>query len=139
MPRLPTGFIPNLDRAILIISIQLPPGASLARTDAVVQQGDRDRCWPTPGVKYSNAFTRPQRRDLHGGDQRRPAVPGARRLRGAARAGLTIDKIAQDVRGKLAQIEEAQTLVFIPPPVRGMGAAAGFSMRLQDTLGMPAD
>ena len=25
--------------------------------------------------------------------------------------------------------------MFIPPPVRGMGAAAGFSMRLQDTLG----
>ena len=30
--------------------------------------------------------------------------------------------------------------MFIPPPVRGMGAAAGFSMRLQDTLGMtPAE
>jgi len=36
--RLPTGFIPALDRAILIISIQLPPGASLGRTDAVVRQ-----------------------------------------------------------------------------------------------------
>ena len=41
------------------------------------------------------------------------------------------------VREKLAEIEEAQTFVFVPPPVRGMGAAAGFSMRLQDTLGMP--
>ena len=40
------------------------------------------------------------------------------------------------IRDKLAQIEEAQAFVFIPPPVRGMGAAAGFSMRLQDTLGM---
>ena len=38
---------------------------------------------------------------------------------------------------KLGQIEEAQSFVFIPPPVRGMGASAGFSMRLQDTLGMP--
>ena len=43
------------------------------------------------------------------------------------------------MRGKLAQIEEAQSFVFIPPPVRGMGAAAGFSMRLQDTMGMPTD
>src|SRR4029450_4527399 len=47
-----------------------------------------------------------------------------------------IDKIAQEIRGKLAQIEEAQSFVFIPPPVRGMGSAAGFSMRLQDTLGI---
>src|SRR5207245_25366 len=52
------------------------------------------------------------------------------------RLGQTVDRIAQEIRGKLAQIEEAQAFVFIPPPVRGMGAAAGFSMRLQDTLGM---
>ncbi len=55
------------------------------------------------------------------------------------RKGQTIDKIAQEVRRRLAEIEEAQAFVFIPPPVRGMGAAAGFSMRLQDTLGMPSD
>ena len=56
VPRLPTGFIPALDRAILIISLQLPPGASLARTDAVVQRAI-DLTLKTPGVKYSNAFT----------------------------------------------------------------------------------
>ena len=43
VPSLPTGFIPNLDRAILILSIQLPPGASLARTDAVVQRASSRR------------------------------------------------------------------------------------------------
>ena len=31
----PTGFIPAVDRGYLIAVIQLPPGASLARTDAV--------------------------------------------------------------------------------------------------------
>ena len=54
--RLPTGFIPSLDRAILIISLQLPPGAALARTDAVVRQAT-ELMLSTPGVKYSNAFT----------------------------------------------------------------------------------
>jgi multidrug efflux pump subunit AcrB len=39
----------------------------------------------------------------------------------------------------LAQIDEAQSLVFIPPPVRGMGSSAGFSMRLQDTMGLPSN
>ena len=47
---------PDLDRAILIISLQLPPGASLARTDAVVRQAT-DLVLAVPGVKYSNAFT----------------------------------------------------------------------------------
>src|SRR5262249_40673151 len=38
MQQLPTGFIPSLDRAIVIVSLQLPPGASLQRTDEVVRK-----------------------------------------------------------------------------------------------------
>jgi multidrug efflux pump subunit AcrB len=34
----PTGFIPQVDRGYLIMVVQLPPGASLARTDAVHQR-----------------------------------------------------------------------------------------------------
>ncbi len=136
--RLPAGFIPNLDRAILILSIQLPPGASLARTDAVVQKAI-ELTLSTPGVKYSNAFT-----GRNGATFTSATNSGLMFLvlddfEERHRKGQTIDKIAQEVRRRLAEIEEAQAFVFIPPPVRGMGAAAGFSMRLQDTLGMPSD
>ena len=55
--RLPTGFIPEHRPGILIISLQLPPGASLARTDAVVAEADRRSRSTTPGVEYSIAFT----------------------------------------------------------------------------------
>ena len=41
--RAPTGFIPQQDQGYLITVIQLPPGASLARTDAVVQRATEDR------------------------------------------------------------------------------------------------
>ena len=34
----PTGFIPQLDRGIIIVAAQLPPGAALARTDAVMRR-----------------------------------------------------------------------------------------------------
>jgi hydrophobe/amphiphile efflux-1 (HAE1) family protein len=131
----PTGFIPSLDRAILIISLQLPPGASLARTDAVVQRAT-ELVLSTPGVKYSNGFT-----GRNGATFTFATNAGLMFLvlddfEERHKLGQTIDSVAQEVRRKLAQIEEAQTFVFIPPPVRGMGAAAGFSMRLQDTLGM---
>ncbi len=81
-PSQPTGFIPNMDRAIMIISLQLPPGASLQRTDAVVRQATEIAAG---GARRAvlQCVHRPQRRDLHGRDQRRPAVPGARRFRGA--------------------------------------------------------
>jgi hydrophobe/amphiphile efflux-1 (HAE1) family protein len=135
--RQPTGFIPNLDRAILIISLQLPAGASLARTDAVVRQAT-DILLAEPGVQYSNAFTGRNAATFTSATNAGLLFIVAEDFGERHRKGLTIDKIAQSLRIKLAQIEEAQILVFIPPPVRGMGAAAGFSMRLQDTLGMPA-
>jgi len=135
--RLPTGFIPNLDRAILVISLQLPPGASLARTDAVVRQAT-DIVLGVPGVKYSNAFSGRNGATFTAATNAGTLFLVLDDFEERHRLGQTIDKIAQEIRAKLGEIEEAQSLVFIPPPIRGMGAAAGFSMRLQDTLGMPA-
>ncbi len=39
--RTPTGFIPATDRGIVIVSVTLPPGASIERTDAVVRAPTR--------------------------------------------------------------------------------------------------
>src|SRR5262245_13580495 len=53
--RAPTGFIPNQDQGYLITVLQLPPGASLARTDAAVRRTAqilRD----TPGVTHAVQF-----------------------------------------------------------------------------------
>jgi hydrophobe/amphiphile efflux-1 (HAE1) family protein len=133
--RLPTGFIPSLDRAILIISLQLPPGASLARTDAIVQRAS-DLALSVPGVKYSNGFTGRNGATFTFATNAGLMFLVLEDFEERHRLGQSVDKIAQDVRAKLAQIQEAQSFVFIPPPVRGMGAAAGFSMRLQDTLGI---
>jgi len=135
--RLPTGFIPSLDRAIMIISLQLPPGASLARTDAVVQRAT-DLVLGTPGVKFSNAFTGRNAATFTAATNAGLMFLVLDDFEERHSKGQTIEKLSQQIRAKLAQIEEAQSLVFIPPPVRGMGASAGFSMRLQDTLGMPA-
>jgi len=48
--RAPTGFIPELDQGYLITVMQLPPGASLTRTDAVVRQATKI-ILETPGVR----------------------------------------------------------------------------------------
>jgi len=133
--RMPTGFIPNLDRAILIISIQLPPGSSIARTDAVVRRAI-DLTLSVPGVSSSNAFTGRNGATFTAATNAGLLFLVLDDFEDRHRKGQTIDKVAQEVRAKLAQIVEAQAFVFIPPPVRGMGAAAGFSMRLQDTLGI---
>jgi len=138
--QLPTGFIPSMDRAIMVISLQLPPGASLQRTEAVVRKAI-DIMLAEPGVLYSNAFSGRNATTFSAATNAGTLFLVLEDFEERHRKGLTIDHIAQSLRTKLTeQIEEATTLVFIPPPVRGMGAAAGFSMRLQDTTGMaPAE
>jgi hydrophobe/amphiphile efflux-1 (HAE1) family protein len=131
----PTGFIPVLDRAILILSIQLPPGASLARTDEVVRRAT-ELMLSTPGVKYSNAFAGRNGATFTNATNAALLFLVLDDFQERSKRGLSIDVVAQSVREKLAEIQEAQSFVFIPPPVRGMGGSAGFSMRLQDTLGL---
>jgi hydrophobe/amphiphile efflux-1 (HAE1) family protein len=139
LQQLPTGFIPTMDRAILIISLQLPPGASLQRTDAAVRKAI-DILLAEPGVLNTNAFTGRNAATFTSATNAGLLFIVLDDFETRHSKGLTIERIADSVRTKLSQIEEAATLVFIPPPVRGMGAAAGFSMRLQDTTGMdPAE
>src|SRR5262249_863605 len=116
--RLPTGFIPSLDRAILIISLQLPPGASLARTDAVLRQAT-ELVVSTPGIKYSNGFTGRNGATFTFATNAALMFLVLDDFEERHKLGQTIDSIAQEVRRKLAHIEEAQAFVFIPPPVRG--------------------
>src|SRR5262249_20540133 len=55
LARTPTGLIPQLDRGYLIAAFQLPPGASLQRTDSVLRRAS-DMILQRPGVEHSVAF-----------------------------------------------------------------------------------
>ena len=49
--------------------------------------------------------------------------------------GLSATRITQDLRQRLADIQEASIAVFPPPPVRGLGTAGGFKLEVQDRSG----
>ena len=53
--RAPTGFIPEQDQGYLITVVQLPPGATLERTEAVVKKAI-DIILSTPGVEHVAPF-----------------------------------------------------------------------------------
>jgi hydrophobe/amphiphile efflux-1 (HAE1) family protein len=130
-----TGFIPKMDRGIIIVSLQLPQGASLSRTDDVVRRAN-EIVLDTPGVAHTSTYT--GRSGSTGSNASNSgtifAIVGDARER--AREGLSIDKVADDISARLNGIEESKTSVFIPPPVRGMGGQTGFSMRLQNRANM---
>jgi len=53
--RTPTGFIPEQDQGYLITIVQLPPGATLDRTEKVVRKGI-DIIMTTPGIEHVAPF-----------------------------------------------------------------------------------
>jgi hydrophobe/amphiphile efflux-1 (HAE1) family protein len=133
--QLPTGFIPDLDRQIAIVSIQLPPGSSLARTDAVVAKAN-EILLATPGVKYTNGYTGRNGATFTNATNSGSFFVVLDDFDKRNAPGMDVKSLAVVMRQRLSAIQEAQILVFVPPPVRGMGGTAGFSMRLQDKLGI---
>jgi hydrophobe/amphiphile efflux-1 (HAE1) family protein len=136
--RTPSGFIPKMDRGILIISLQLPDGASLARTDEVVRAAT-EIILGTPGIKATSAYSGRSGATFTNATNAGAifAVLGDAEER--QRNGQDAETLAGQLRTKLASIQDASTFVFIPPPVRGMGGQTGFSMRLQNRANLSTD
>jgi len=128
----PTGFIPKMDRGIITVSLQLPQGASLQRTDEVVRRANAI-VLATPGIAHTSTYSGRSASTGSNSSNVGALFCIMEDARGRVSKGLTADKIADDISARLArEIEEAKISVTIPPPVRGMGGEAGFSMRLQN-------
>ncbi|MEG1979661.1 MAG: efflux RND transporter permease subunit, partial [Victivallaceae bacterium] len=141
--QLPTGFIPDEDQAAMFINVQLPDGASLARTEEV--------------LKKINNILLPVRPD--GSVGRYPGVadvlssPGFSILTGVNSANNAMIIVALDdwakrqqpgmsqneIIGRLAQelggIQEAVVSPFGVPVIPGVGVSSGFSFVIEDTNG----
>ncbi|MEM9169671.1 MAG: multidrug efflux RND transporter permease subunit [Pseudomonadota bacterium] len=132
----PSGFIPDQDQGYLIGVVNLPQGASLERTDAVVKKATEIGL-QVDGIAHAAEFA-----GFNGATFTNASNAGAIFFtmkpfdqRANYRA------VQQQLQGALAQnISEAFVLVIAPPPVRGIGNGSGFKMMVQDRsgLGLPA-
>ena len=82
----PQGFIPAQDRGYVIVSVQLPGAASLARTTEIVPR-DRANCAGYAGHRPRGGIRRLFGRDADAGQQCRGAIPGVRRAGRAPQEG----------------------------------------------------
>jgi len=130
---IPTGFIPAQDKGYVIVAIQLPDGASLDRTDAVVRHAS-DIILATPGVSFTVAFA-----GFSGATRANSSNAGAifvgPKPFEERRHGPTSDELLTTLRGRLLEISEANIFVIAPPPVQGLGTSGGFKLLVQDRAG----
>jgi len=131
---LPAGFIPDEDQGLVGVNIQLPPGASLERTSAVLRKVEAI-LGKTEGVESFQTI---------GGFgvvtstyQPNFGTVFARLKPWEERHGeaLHVKGIMLRLQRELAQIPETIAFPFNIPTLSGFGAAAGFNFLIQDRSG----
>ncbi|MCE3249042.1 MAG: transporter, hydrophobe/amphiphile efflux-1 family, partial [Geminicoccaceae bacterium] len=132
--RAPTGFIPQQDQAYLITVIQLPPGASLPRTDAVVRRA-AEIILETEGVAHVVPFAGFDGATFTNAPNAGAIFSALAPFEERAASGHSADAILADLNARLSTIQEAFIISISPPPVRGIGTSGGFKMMVQDRRG----
>ncbi len=130
----PTGLIPPLDRGYFIAAVQLPPGASLSRTDAVIRRAS-DQILATPGVESAVAFVGFDGATFTNAPNTGVVFATLRPFEERKAAGIEASAVLQELQAKLMGDPDALVLVLPPPPVPGIGTGGGFKLMVQDRGG----
>ena len=130
----PGGFIPDEDKGYLFVSVQLPEGASLQRTDEILKQVEKivagtegvQSALGLAGYNILNSLNFPNSGMMFVG-----LKPWEERKSPALHAKALV----AEWNKKFAAIPGAQAFAFGPPPLPGYGNVSGFTMQLQDQSG----
>ncbi len=134
LSRTPTGLIPQLDRGYLIAAFQLPPGASLPRTDAVIRRAT-DLILRRPGVEHAVSFVGFDGATFTNAPNTAVIFVALKPFAERKGPSLTADAIRAGVQADLASLHEAFVFVLPPPSVPGIGTGGGIKGYVQDRGG----
>ncbi|WP_289033789.1 multidrug efflux RND transporter permease subunit [uncultured Roseibium sp.] len=132
--RLPQGFLPLEDQGYLMVDIQLPDGAALARTESVTEQVV-STVKDIPGLQsvvVVNGYS-----ILNGGLSSNSAMVITTMTGWEERQepNLKINAILATFWQRFSQISGANIIAFNPPPIPGLGTTGGVEMMVQQTGG----
>jgi len=129
----PSGFIPTEDQNFVLLSLNLPPGSSLDRTEAVTKKVDSllaevqgvDRRGIVTGLNIVASATSSA------------YATGFIKLKSQKdRVGAkSIEEVMAAINQKLSVIKEASIFVFTIPTVQGFGNTSGFEFIVEDRAG----
>ena len=132
----PTGFIPDQDQGFLIGIVQLPPGASLERTDRVMERVQAAIA-ATEGVDGMGAIV-----GLDGATFSLNSAGATMFIRldpieeRQHHPGMSAAELSMQLTGLMAQIvPEGRAFIIAPPAVQGLGRGGGFKVIIQDRNG----
>ncbi|SMF22615.1 multidrug efflux pump [Azospirillum oryzae] len=127
----PSGFVPMQDKEYLISFAQLPNGASLDRTEAVIREMT-DIALKRPGVQSAVAFPGLSVNGFTNSSSAGIVFVTLKPFAERHDPSLSAGAIAMDLQKRYAGLKEAFVAIFPPPPVMGLGQLGGFKMQLED-------
>jgi multidrug efflux pump len=132
--RLPTSFLPEEDQGVLMTSIQLPVGATRARTLEVVKQVE-DHFLTQEKDSVDSVFAALGFGFNGNGQNAAMAFIKLKDFDQRTRADQSASAIAGRAMAAFSKIRDAQVFALSPPALPNLGNSNGFEMYLQDSAG----
>ena len=127
----PGGFVPAQDKQYLVSFAQLPSGASLDRSEAVIRRMG-EIALKQPGVESAVAFPGLSINGFTNSSSAGIVFVTLKPFAERRSPELSAGAIAGALNQQYAAIQEAFIAVFPPPPVMGLGTVGGFKMQIED-------
>ncbi|MDM4206656.1 efflux RND transporter permease subunit [Klebsiella spallanzanii] len=128
--RLPESFVPVEDQGFYLVNLQLPAGATYARTEKATEELNKyvlER-EATANTAFLLGYS------FFGNGEN--AAMGFVTLNDWSTRSTTASEEATAFNARFAQLSDGQSMAIDPPPVEGLGNAGGFALRLQDRGGI---
>jgi gold/copper resistance efflux pump len=132
--RVPSGFVPAQDKYYLVGIAQLPNGAALDRTEAVVKKMTQ-LALDQPGVESVVAFPGLSINGFVASPNAAVMFAMLDPFESRKTDELSASAIAGALNRQFAGIGGAMAAMFPPPPVPGLGTIGGFKLQIEDRAG----
>jgi len=132
--RVPTSFLPEEDQGYAYVSVQLPNGASLERTTAVVADVEKT-IMNTPGVEYSTCFVGFSLLSFVRTTYNATFFVNFKPWDERTTRAQQFESLKANLNREFGKTPQAVVFGFAPPAIPGVGTAGGFTFLLEDRSG----
>ena len=130
LSRVPTAFLPVEDQGYFLVSVQLPEGASLERTRAALEDV-RQRAAAVEAVETVIAISGLSAVNNNASLANAGVAYLILKDWNDRREGEDLLSLYKTLSERTANLPDGEAIVLPPPPIQGIGNAAGFSMQVE--------
>jgi HAE1 family hydrophobic/amphiphilic exporter-1 len=132
--RVPTSFLPEEDQGYAYVSVQLPNGASLARTNAVVADVEKI-IMNAPGVQDSTCFVGFSLLSFVRTSYNATFFVNFKPWDERTTRAQQFESLKANLNHEFSKLPQGLVFGFSPPAIPGVGTAGGFTFLLEDRSG----